>query len=343
MQSLPRLVPDDKQRHLALDVTAGHRVAPLTAKDQRLMPVRVFASLAVVLTFGLAGSALLPRNARAQEPIVRDTSTTDSTRTYILRTRDGSLFVGRLVRATVDSVYFVSAGGPITVPRSAVLELRALGRGSMRQGVYWAPNPNDTRLFFAPTGRMLDKGEGYFSNTYLLMLLFAGGLSSSVTLGAGFSIVPSDDFFRNNIYYLTPKIGIVQKPDLNIAAGAFIGFAGWDLDGSEDVGSFGILYGVSTFGSPDGSVTLGAGLGYGGGDWADRPIFMLGGEKRVARRASLMTENYALPGESNVAVSYGIRFFGEKLAVDLALWNLFGSDVSPIFPGVPYVAFAVKF
>ena len=308
-----------------------------------LRPAHVLATFALALGLALAALLAMPSVARGQEPVVRDTATADSAWTYVLRTRDGSLFVGRLVRATVDSVYFVTAGGPISLPRSAVLELRQVGKGAMRQGIYWAPNPNETRLLFAPTGRMLARGERYFSDTYLLLLLFAGGLSSRFTLGGGLSIVPSDDFFRNNIYYITPKVGLIQSPNVNVAAGAFFGFAGWDLDGDEDVGSFGILYGVGTFGSSDGHLTIGSGLGYGGGDFADRPIVMIGGEKRMSRRTSFVTENYLLPGESNAAISYGIRFFGEKLSVDLAFWNAFGSDVEPIFPGIPYLAFAFKF
>jgi hypothetical protein len=309
----------------------------------RVTPGRIRAPLVAILTLALAATITFPHIVRAQDPVARDTATADTTPMYVLRTRDGSLFVGRLVRATVDSVYFVSSGGPITVPRSSVVELRRVGRGAMREGIYWAPNPNETRLFIAPTGRMLARGEGYFSDTYLFLLLFAGGLSSNVTLGGGLSIVPSDDFFRNNIYYVTPKVGLVQTPNVNVAAGAFIGFAGWDLDGSTDVGSFGILYGVATFGSSDGSITFGSGLAYGGGDLADRPIFMLGGEHRIARRASLLTENYVLPGESNALISYGIRLFGEKLAVDFAFWNAFGPDVPTVYPGIPYLAFAVKF
>jgi hypothetical protein len=308
-----------------------------------LRPAHVLATFALALGLALAALLAMPSVARGQAPVVRDSAAADSAQVYVLRTRDGSLFVGRLVRATVDSVYFVTAGGPISLPRSAVLELRQVGKGAMRQGIYWAPNPNETRLLVAPTGRMLARGEGYFSDTYLLLLLFAGGLSSRFTLGGGLSIVPSDDFFRNNIYYITPKVGLIQSPNVNVAAGAFFGFAGWDLDGDEDVGSFGILYGVATFGSSDGQITLGSGLGYGGGDFADRPIVMVGGERRMSRRTSFVTENYLLPGESNAAISYGIRFFGEKLSVDLAFWNAFGSDVDPIFPGIPYLAFAFKF
>jgi hypothetical protein len=300
---------------------------------------RILAPLAA-LTLALASTVALPRTARAQDPVVRDTATADTTRIYVLRTRDGSLFVGRLTRATMDSVYFVSAGGPITVPRSAVVELRQLGRGAMRAGVYWPPNPADTRLFFAPTGRMLEKGEGYFSDTYIFFLNFVGGLTSRVTFGGGFSIFPFGDF-SSNIFYLTPKVGLVQRPSFNLAAGALIGVAGFGGFDTGDIGSFGIVYGVGTSGSPDGSVSVGLGLGYGGGGLGENPILMVGGEKRIARRVSMLSENYLVTGvEDGVLVSYGLRFFGDRLSVDLAFINL---PAFPIFPGVPYVAFAVKF
>jgi hypothetical protein len=308
-----------------------------------LLPVRGLAPLAAGIAIAVAAS-VASRGAHAQEPAVRDTARADSAQMYVLRTRDGSLFIGRLVRATVDSVYFVSAGGPITVPRSVVVELRPLGKGAMRQGVYWPPNPGDTRLFFAPTGRMLEKGEGYFNDTYLFFMNFVGGVTSRVTLGGGFSVFPISDF-TDNIFYVTPKLGLVQTSSFNLAAGALIGVAGFgSFDGGGDAGSFGILYGVGTIGSPDASVTFGAGLAYLGSDLADRPLLMLGGEKRVARRLSLVTENYGLPGEEGTLLSYGLRFFGDRLSTDLAFWNLFGHpDFDPVFPGVPYVAFSVKF
>jgi hypothetical protein len=305
----------------------------------RLTPARSPATFVAALTVALVAAVVPARPAFAQDPVARDTAATDSTRMYVLRTRDGSLFVGRLVRASVDSVYFVSAGGPITVPRSVVVELRQLGRGAMRAGVYWPPNPGDTRLFFAPTGRMLERGEGYFSDTYIFFVNFVGGITSRVTFGGGFSIFPSDDFSQN-VFYLTPKVGLVQSSNFNLAAGALIGFAGFDgFDGDGEIGSFGIVYGVGTAGSPDASFSVGLGTGYGGGGFGDSPILMIGGEKRVSRRVSLLTENY-IAGADDVLVSYGLRFFGDRLSVDFAFLNL-PSD--PIFPGIPYVAFAVKF
>jgi hypothetical protein len=260
---------------------------------------------------------------------------------YVLETRDGSLFVGRLVRATVDSVYFVSAGGPIVVPRAAVVELRELGRGAMRQGVYWPPNPGATRLFFAPTARMLDKGEGYFSDTYLFFFNFVGGLTSRLTMGGGFSVFPTEDF-TNNLLYLTPKVGLIEGSRFNLAAGALVGYAGFNPFDDTNLGSFGIVYGVTTLGSPDASVTLGVGACYTGSSLGDRPMLLIGGEARITRRASLVTENYAngLCRDAEL-LSYGVRFFGDRLSVDLAFWNPAGDRV--YFPGVPYVGFAVKF
>lgn len=302
---------------------------------------RARSSFVTALVAAAAAALTMPDDSRAQTPPGRDTAAAvDSSRTYIMRTRDGSLFVGQLVRATVDSVYFVSAGGPITVPRHRVVELREIGRGSMRQGVYWAPNPNDTRLFFAPTGRMLAKGEGYFSDTWVFLMLFAGGLTDRITIGGGFSVFPTDDFSQN-VFYLTPKVGLIQRRNFNVAAGALIGVAGI---ADVDAGPGGVAYTVATAGSPDASVTFGGGFIFAGSDFADEPVVMLGGERRVTRRIAIASENYVVPGEGAGLVSYGLRLFSERMSVDLAFGNFFGvDDIDTAVPGYPYLAFAVKF
>jgi hypothetical protein len=69
---------------------------------------------------------------------------------------------------------------------------------------------------------------------------------------------------------------------------------------------------------------------------------MLGAESRLSRRIAFVTENYVIPNEDvSSLISYGLRFFGEKLSVDLAFWNAPGNEMR--FPGIPYVAFSVKF
>ena len=92
---------------------------------------------------------------------------------------------------------------------------------------------------------------------------------------------------------------------------------------------------------PEGaSVTVGVGYGFAGGDIETKPVAMLGGEKRISRRVALVTENYLLPtSEDNLVYSFGLRFIGEKLTTDLALFNVAGSGII----GMPYVDFVFRF
>ena len=294
-------------------------------------------SIVVLLVAIVAAS--LPRPLASQQP---DSTARDSLRTHVLRTRDGSTLIGRVVRDSADTVRFESNGGVLTLSHAQIVELRAIEPSQLKHGEYWFPDPNRTRLFFAPTGRMLAQGEGYFSDTYLLLIGFNGGVTSNFTLGGGMSLIPSQNPLQN-IFYLTPKVGLVDKPNFALAAGALVGFAGFD-DIDNQNRSFGILYGTSSFGSTDNHVDVGAGWGYSGGDLSAKPALMFGGATRVSRRVSLLTENYYLPTLSdNGIVSYGMRFFGEKLSVDLAFFNAVGPDATFLFPGIPYVSFAVKF
>jgi hypothetical protein len=40
---------------------------------------------------------------------------------------------------------------------------------------------------------------------------------------------------------------------------------------------------------------------------------------------------------------YGVRFIGDRLSTDLGFVNFTGHNASPIFPGVPWLGFALKF
>jgi hypothetical protein len=272
-------------------------------------------------------------------PIAAQRATADSASpavriTHVLRTREGSTFIGRLIEQRSDSIRFETSGAVITIARSSIDELKVIKDSEMRDGAYWFTDPNRTRLFFAPTGRMLTHGEGYYSNTYLFLQSFVGGVSDKVTIGGGMTLVPAG--LDNQIYYLTPKIGLVNTETFNVAAGALLTFVPMD-----DGHSLGVLYAVATQGGPDGSVTAGLGWGYIDSELSNRPAVMLGGARRVSARASLITENYLFPGTSNPLLSYGVRFFGEKLSTDLAL--IYQTGIGLHFPGVPFVSFTVKF
>jgi hypothetical protein len=259
--------------------------------------------------------------------------------TVSVRLRDGSIFNGRIVSQTMDSLRIVTSGATVTLARSAVLEIKLLRSSELHGGTYWAPDPHDTRLFFGPTGRTLSRGSGYFSDQYLLLVNGAWGVTDRITIGAGMSLVPVGDFFHNNVYYLMPKVALVRGDSFNLAAGAIV-----FVSGLSNV-SGGVGYVAATSGGADASFTYGLGFAYVSGNVPGDLTVMLGGNKRIARRVSLMSENYVFTngGYWYWLPIYGVRFIGDKLSTDLGFVNYTGRNAHPVFPGVPWLGFALKF
>jgi hypothetical protein len=247
---------------------------------------------------------------------------------------DGSEMIGRIVSVGETSVEFESGIGRTTIPKSAILEVKDERGGKVVMGRYYFPNPNATRLVFAPTGRMLKKGEGYFSDYWIFFPGFAAGLTDMFSIGGGMSVIPGAGF-DNQLLYFTPKLGIVQSETFNAAVGA-LAISVPDVFDDGDRPSAGLLYGVGTWGGLDNSFTAGLGYGYANGDLASNPTLMIGGEARVSPRSSLVTENYYLPG-GNMILSGGIRFMGRGLAIDFALAAGAGEDSGCCFPFLGFV------
>jgi hypothetical protein len=265
----------------------------------------------------------------------------DSSVVQSVRLRDGSVLVGRIVAVWADSVRIRAASGELTVARAAVLDVRQYPAAALRNGELWSETPHSTRLVFSPTAFPLDKGEGYYANFWLFLSSFAVGVSDRFTLGAGLTTVPTENF-ADNVFYLLPKYTVVSAERIKVALGVMAASVPWDDDERR---SLGILYGVATTGSRESNFTLGMGWGYVGDNVSDRPVVTLGGVRRFSRRAALITENWLFPFEDEAGglVSYGLRFLGERMSVDLAFANAFGGDSQQFFPGIPLVGFAIKF
>ena len=283
----------------------------------------------------LALSALLGQSrgagAQATADVRARLTVPDSAHLQQITLRDGSTIFGRVVATAGDSVTFqTTEAGSIQLAIGSVKDVKLIGSSDIRDGTYWFPNPNSTRLFFAPTGQMLKQGEGYVSDYELFFPGVAVGLTDNITIGGGMSLIPAA--VEDQAFYLTPKVGFSVADKVHLAAGVlFVGAKG---------GTGGVYYGVGTFGDGNASVSLGAGYGFAGGKVESKPVAMLGGEYRLSKRIGFVTENYLLPiSEDNVLYSFGLRFMGEKLTTDLALFNVAGSGAI----GLPFVDFVFSF
>jgi hypothetical protein len=192
---------------------------------------------------------------------------------------------------------------------------------------------------WSPNGYGLIKGEGYYQNIWVLWNQFAYGVSDNFSIGGG--MIPLFLFGGGPTpVFLTPKFSIpLEHNKINLGAGALIG----TVLGEEDTG-FGILYGLSTFGSPDNNVTVGMGYGFAGGEWASSPLINVNGMFRVSSRGYFITENYYINvgGGGLLLITVGGRWIIKKAALDYGLVIPAGGDIGA-FVAVPWLGFTVPF
>jgi hypothetical protein len=281
-----------------------------------------------------AGTVAAPRLVAQDTTATANLRPTPESQRVRLTLRDGSVVIGRVISVSAATVHFASALGDVDIPRSAIRKVESASPTSMHEGEYWPEDPSRTRLFFAPTGRMQHQGEMYLADAYVFFPSLQGGVTDRFSIGAGFSLIPGLGL-DEQLYYITPKVGLVAGDKVNIAIGGIVAGAGTITD----AGPFGIGYGVATFGGEDGSITAGAGFGYAKSE-TSQAILMLGGSRRVTRNVALVSENYLYTANHNsVLVSGGFRFLGEKIAVDFAGFGVSDAEV----PIIPYVAFIYRF
>lgn len=276
----------------------------------------------------------------AQVDTIQENQTLVLGKRIIIETHDGSVIIGRFMGHTDDGIRILTESASETVVANKQINwMKVVDEGRYKDGEYWFENPNSTRYLFSPSAFNLKKGEAYYQNTYLVINSFNYGLTDNFSIGGGFEFISA--LSGDPIFFITPKysFGISEK----LRAGAGVLYARLS-DNNTAFSGMGIGYGILTYGNTDDNITLGLGYGYVEEELADRPIFTLSGMKRLNRRFGLVTENWIVPTDGYYGVySYGMRFMGERITVDLALLNNkdIASDVSVI--GFPYIDFVVKF
>ena len=246
---------------------------------------------------------------------------------YELVLRDGSRMYGVIDREDPGEVVFkTQAGALVTAKRSEIATLTKV-TGTMHEGEFMPPDPNATRVFFAPTGRSLARGQTYLGVYEFIMPFIQVGVTDRFSIGGGTPLFFGIDESERP-FWITPKLQVLKTASTDVAVGVLHAFnAGGDGGG--------VAYAVSTSGHSRGSFTIGGGVAY-GNDGGRAGLVMVGGERQVRRNLKVMTENYLWKNGNGVA-SAGVRFFGQRLSADLALGIPIGTDEFIAFPIVNFV------
>jgi hypothetical protein len=281
------------------------------------------ACIALTLVLAAATTATAQQATPSQAPI--EVPAADALQELVLK--DGTRAYGRVEQVDGDRVSFrTTAGAVIAVERAQIVSVRNAD-GRIINGEFRPADPNPTRLFFAPTGRSLRRGETYLGVYEIVLPFVQVGITDRISIGGGTPLVFGFD--GEHPFWITPKVQILNLPKTQLAGGIMHFMNVGD-------GSFGIAYGVVTQGSADSAVTLGAGYAYeryGENDGAG--VAMLGGEHRVSRGVKVITENYVWSG-GGIATA-GVRWMGERLSADLALAVPLGAGEVVAFPIVNFV------
>jgi len=251
---------------------------------------------------------------------------------------DGSTIFVTLTQCSGDTITFKTTTGTQLLVRDKDILSIDRPQETLRHNRFGQQDPNAVRLFFAPTGRTLRKGEGQLSDFYVFFPGAALGITDNFMLAGGISLIPE----TNQLIYAAPKFNFFHGDKTDLAAGVLF----TTVPGS---GSFGMAYGSASFGDVTGGVTLGAGIAFESAD-IEGGLFagFVGGERQLSANFKLLSEGWLLTNssDSELIALGGLRFIGAPLTVDFGLATssslLDGNDENFI-DFLPWLSFSINF
>jgi len=296
----------------------------------------------LALAVSLALLAALP--ARAGEPAPAQATPTapdlppatkDMRVPAIVVLKDGQQLRGWIVaRDDAGITLELDGGARVVIPVASILRVDVAKPG---QAQVRSPDPNRTRYLYSPTGFMLKGGEGYLSQTELLLTSVYYGVTDHLTVGIGTAI---PFLFVQDGANLTGtiKVGGSLGDYVHLAAGV----QGFWLPGADSGTTAGFLFGTATLGTPDLNLGVSAGppfvAGNAGND-VGSVLVSVSGNARVSEHFALVTENWFAPSSNTgYALGFAARFIGQRLGVDAGLVFVEGTQVP-----IPWLDFTWHF
>jgi hypothetical protein len=240
--------------------------------------------------------------------------------------KDGQKLKGRLVSQDPDGVTIEPSGGRVQIPTASILALASPGSAAAEGP--WPRDPNRTRYLYSPSGFMLRQGEGYLSQTELLISSVGYGVTDWLTLQAG-TLLPWALYQPSTMPFIVAlKAGGAVSPNVHLAGG----FQTLVIPGVSQFPAVGFLFGTLTIGTEDLHLGISGGPPFAfdkGSSRLGSAIVSVSGNWRVARSIALVSENWFVPvnGSTKVVGSAAVRLIGERLGVDLGFLFPQGSSV----------------
>jgi hypothetical protein len=292
----------------------------------------ILAFLAMVLTTG---------NVYSQQIITGEIS-----KTYQVTLNDGSTISGKLMSISDKDVVIQSGTmGEIRLLKENIKSMTLVTAINDKAGGIWFTNPNPSKYLLGNSAIPMEKGTGYYQNTWIFINTFGYGITKNISVSGGFEIISvlaggGGPYF----FYINPKASF--KIANNFYAGGNILYLN-SIRTIEDFSGLATFNGFATYGNNNNNITCALGWGMANGEFSTKPVITISGMARVSKRVGFVSENWILPG-TNIdgnyygIFSYGIRFMGEKISVDLAFLN--NADIaSEIIIGVPWLDFIFNF
>ncbi|HJY64191.1 MAG TPA: hypothetical protein VJ455_08545 [Ignavibacteria bacterium] len=262
----------------------------------------------------------------------------DSTKTVLITLRDETEIVGHIISKDSANTTIRSLSGVVSViPKTQIVEITKL-KGKIIGNEYYKPDPADNRLMALPTGRPLKSGDVQFNAVELIFPHLIIGASDFLSIGfGGLPFVSSGG--GTFIYYMSAKLTPINLKNIAVSIGGAI------VGSTSTNGIVGVTYAVSTFGTFQNSLTTGMFFAFSKDELYNRPAILIGGQTRISKSASLLSENVILFGNETESFimfpSLGIRFSGEKLAADFGTYAVIKSD--SFFYPIPWIGLSYKF
>ena len=275
----------------------------------------------------------------ALTPISNAQNSLDSIKNRV-ETTDGNEYIGIIIEQNTETIRIKTDKlGEISIPRIEVKRISQLSSVKAKNGTYWLDNPQATRYFWIPNGYSLKAGEGYYQNVWIMGNQAVYGITDHFTAGVG--IIPLFLFAgASTPAWITAKYSVpVVENKVNLGVGTLVG----TVIGQKNT-NFGILYGISTFGTKDKNINIGLGWAFADGEMASKPTVNISGMIRTGPKGYLMTENYFIgtPDQYLVLMSLGGRRIIKQTGLDFGVFVPVSTNMD-VFVAIPWLGLTIPF